>query len=299
MDTIDEKLEKAKLEHGFYNIIDGKRVFGGKTLSVFNPATVKQLATVPDVDHALLDEAVSASQRAFSRWRAVPTSQRKVILTSLLDRMNDHAEELIMLLTAEQGGPLAIARFQFDLLTKTMGPGLMQMELHEKEQEVPGIGHITKRFTPIGVVGAISPWNLPVLLSFYKTLPALLPGNTVVLKPSPFAHLTVLSISDSINELLPPGVFDVVTGSDDLGPWMTSHRGIDLITFTGSTFTGKRVLASAAATLKRVTLELGGNDPGIILADAEPEKIAPALFNSMFVLSGQGCICLKRLYVHE
>jgi acyl-CoA reductase-like NAD-dependent aldehyde dehydrogenase len=99
--------------------------------------------------------------------------------------------------------------------------------------------------------------------------------------------------------LLPPGVFNVVTGSDDLGPWMTSHPGIDLITFTGSTFTGKRVLASAAATLKRVTLELGGNDPGIILADAEPEKIAPALFNSMFVLSGQGCICLKRLYVHE
>jgi aldehyde dehydrogenase (NAD+) len=143
---------------------------------------------------------------------------------------------------------------------------------------------------PIGVVGAISPWNLPVLISFYKTLPALLAGNTVVLKPSPFAPLTVLRISDYINELLPPGVFNVVTGGDDLGPWMTLHTGIDLITFTGSTFTGKRVLASAAATLKRVTLELGGNDPGIILADAEPEKIAPALFNSMFVLSGQGCI---------
>jgi acyl-CoA reductase-like NAD-dependent aldehyde dehydrogenase len=299
MDAIDEKLQKTKLEHGFYNIIDGKRVLTGMTLSIVNPATGVQLATVPDVDHTLLDEAVSAAQRAFSEWRAVPTSQRKVILTSLVNRMNDHADELSVLLTAEQGGPIAIARFYLDLLTKAMGPALMRMELPEIEQEVPYIGHITKRFTPIGVVGAISPWNLPVFLSFTKVLPALLVGNTVVLKPSPFTPLTVLRISDYINELLPPGVFNVVTGGDDLGPWMTSHPGIDLITFTGSTFTGKRVLASAAFTLKRATLELGGNDPGIILADAEPEKIAQALFDSMFVLSGQGCICLKRLYVHE
>jgi acyl-CoA reductase-like NAD-dependent aldehyde dehydrogenase len=299
MDAIDKKLNKAKLEQGFYNIIDGKRVLVEKTLSVVNPATGLQLANVPDVDHTLLDQAVSAAQRAFPGWRALPISQRKVLLTSLLNRMNDHTEELSVLLTAEQGGPLAIARFYFDLLTKAMGPALMQMELPETEQEVPHIGHITKRFTPIGVVGAISPWNLPVLISFCKALPALLAGNTVVLKPSPFAPLTVLRISDYINELLPPGVFNVVTGGDDLGPWMTSHPGIDLISFTGSTLTGKRVLASAAATVKRTTLELGGNDPGIILGDAEPEKIAAALFNSMFVLSGQGCICLKRLYVHE
>jgi len=164
---------------------------------------------------------------------------------------------------------------------------------------VQHIGHITKRYTPIGVVGAISPWNLPVFLSFTKILPALLAGNTVVLKPSPFTPLTVLRIADYVHELLPPGVLNVVTGGDDLGPWITSHPGINLITFTGSTFTGKRVLESAAATLKRVTLELGGNDPGIVLSDAEPEKIAQALFDSMFLLCGQGCISLKRLYVHE
>ena len=273
MDAIDKKLNKAKLEQGFYNIIDGKRVLVEKTLSVVNPATGLQLATVPDVDHTLLDQAVSAAQRAFSGWHALPISQRKVLLTGLLNRMNDHTEELSVLLTAEQGGPLAIARFYFDLLTKAMGPALMQMALPEIEQEVPHIGNITKRFTPIGVVGAISPWNLPVLISFCKTLPALVAGNTVVRKPSPFAPLAVLRISDYINELLPPGVFNVVTGGDDLGPWMTSHPGIDLISFTGSTLTGKRVLASAAATVKRTTLELGGNDPGIILDDAEPEKI--------------------------
>src|SRR5580704_10301225 len=168
MDAIDEKLNQAKLEHGFYNIIDGKRVLVDKTLSVVNPATGMQLANVSDLDHTLLDEAVSAAQRAFSGWRARPIGQRKVILTSLVNRIDDHAEELSVLLTAEQGGPLAIARFYLDLLTKAMGPALMQMELPETEQEVPHIGYITKRFTPIGVVGAISPWNLPVLISFCK-----------------------------------------------------------------------------------------------------------------------------------
>jgi acyl-CoA reductase-like NAD-dependent aldehyde dehydrogenase len=117
MDTIDEKLKKAKLEQGFYNIIDGKRVLGDRTLSVVNPVTGKQLAAVPDVDHTLLDEAVSAAQRAFSGWRAVPTSQRKVILTSLVNRMNDHAEELSVLLTAEQGNP--------DAVTGTTNTGFM------------------------------------------------------------------------------------------------------------------------------------------------------------------------------
>jgi acyl-CoA reductase-like NAD-dependent aldehyde dehydrogenase len=295
----NDKLKKAKLENGFYNIIDGERVSAGEALSVVNPATGKRLAIVPDIDRPLLDEAVSAAQKAFSGWRALPLSQRKALLTSLLNRINDHAEELSALLTAEQGGPLARARWEIDLLTKAFGPAPMQMELHEKEQDIPHIGHITKRYSPIGVVGAISPWNLPVLLSFTKVLPALLAGNTVVLKPSPFTPLTVLRIADYVHDLLPPGVFNVLTGGDDLGPWITSHSGIDLITFTGSTSTGKRVLESAAATLKRVTLELGGNDPGVVLSDAEPEKIAQALFDSMFLLNGQGCICLKRLYVHE
>ena len=184
-------------------------------------------------------------------------------------------------------------------LTKLFGPAFMQMDIPEIEQQVTHIGHLFKRYTPIGVVGAISPWNLPVLLSFAKALAALLVGNTVVLKPSPFTPLTVLRISDYIRELLPPGVLNTITGGHELGPWMTSHPGIDHVSFTGSTETGNRVLASASATLKHVTLELGGNDPGIVLADADPNVIAEGLFNSMFVLSGQGCICLKRLYIHE
>jgi acyl-CoA reductase-like NAD-dependent aldehyde dehydrogenase len=236
-------------------------------------STGKQLAIVLDVDHTLLDEAVSAAQNAFSGWRAVPTSQRKVILTRLLNKIDDHADELSALLTTEQGGPLAQARWEIDLLTRAFGPALMQMELHEKEQEVPEIEHITRRYVPIDVVGAVSLWNLPVILSFGKVLPALLAGDTVVLRPSPFTPLTVLRMSDYIREWLPPGVFNVVTGGHDFGPWMTSHSGIDLITFTRSTNIGKRVLESAAGKLKPVTLELGGNDSRTV-TDADLEKTA-------------------------
>jgi acyl-CoA reductase-like NAD-dependent aldehyde dehydrogenase len=196
----------------------------------------------------------------------------KATLASLLNKIDEHADELSALLTAEQGGPLAQARWEIDLLTKAFGPALMQMELLEKEQEVQHIEHITKRYVPIdgGVIGL---WNLTVILSFGKVLPALLAGDTVVLRPSPFTPLTVLRISEYIRELLPPGVFNVVIGGHDLWPWMTSHSGIDLITFTRSANTGKPVLESAGGALEPVTLELGGNDSRTV-ADADPEKIA-------------------------
>ena len=290
---------QAWLVKGFYNVIDGAKTSADKNLSVINPSTGEELATVPDIGQDLLDNAVNAARKAFPEWSTLPFSERKIILSSALRTIAEHVEELSMLLTAEQGRPLAQARWEIDLLTKAYGPAVMQMDIPEIEQEVSDIGHIFKRYTPIGVVGAISPWNLPVLLSFAKAIPALLAGNTVVLKPSPFTPLTVLRISDYISELLPPGVLNTVTGGDELGPWITAHPGIDHISFTGSVDTGKRVLASASATLKQVSLELGGNDPGIVLADADPDAIAQDLFNSMFLLSGQGCICLKRLYIHE
>jgi acyl-CoA reductase-like NAD-dependent aldehyde dehydrogenase len=295
----ETKLESAKIEDGFYDIIGGQKFSAARKLSVINPATGKELATVPDVDAASLDDAVDAARKAFPAWRALPLARRKEFLKEALTEIDRHAEELSVLLTAEQGRPLFQARWEIDLLTKRFGPAFMQMDIPEIEQDVVEIGHIFKRYTPIGVVGAITPWNLPVLISFIKTLPALLAGNTVVLKPSPFTPLTVLRISDYIRDFLPPGVLNTVTGGDELGPWMTSHPGINHISFTGSTATGKRVLASASATLKHVSLELGGNDPGIILADVDPHAIAQDLFNSMFLLSGQGCICLKRLYIHE
>src|SRR3984893_3029601 len=295
----ETKLKSARLEAGFYNVIGGQRAVAASQLSVINPATGEELATVPDIPAISLDDAVAAARKAFPSWRTLPLERRKEAVARVLIEIDSHADELSTLLTAEQGRPLFQARLEIDLLTKHYGPALIQMDIPEFEQRVERIGRVVKRHTPIGVVGAISPWNLPVVLSFAKALAALVAGNTVVLKPSPFTPLAVLRISDYIRDLLPPGVLNTVTGGDELGPWITSHAGIDHISFTGSVDTGKRVLASASATIKLVSLELGGNDPGIVLADADPKAIAQDLFNSMFLLSGQGCICLKRLYIHE
>ena len=167
-----------------------------------------------------------------------------------------HIEELSALLTSEHGHPAASAKWEIEWLTKLYGPALHQMDLPDEESEMKQVGHVVKRYLPLGVVCAISPWNLPVLLSFVKVLPALLTGNTVVLKPSPFTPLTVLRIADYVNHLLPAGVLNVVTGGDDLGQWMTSHPAFDKIAFTGSKRIGKEILKSAAATLKHVTLDI-------------------------------------------
>ena len=192
-------------------------------------------------------------------------------MARLLNEIDDHADELSALLTTEQGGALAQARWEIDLLTKAFGPALMQIELHEKEDDVQQIEHTMKSYVPIDVVDADSLWSLPVILSLGKVLSALLAGETVILRPSPFAPLTVLRISDCIRQLLPPGVFNVVTGGRDLGLWVTSHSGIDLVTFSRSINTGKRVLESAAGTLKPVTLEAGGNGSRTV-ADADGDS---------------------------
>jgi acyl-CoA reductase-like NAD-dependent aldehyde dehydrogenase len=293
------KLEKARLDRGFYNLIDGEQSSSKATLPVIDPSTGQTLATVPNMDREGLDRAVGAAQKAFPAWRKVPFNDRRAILIGVIKQIEQHTDELSSLLTAEQGRPLAGAKWEIEWLTKLYGDAVQLMELPEEESDVEGVGHVVKRYVPLGVVCAISPWNLPVLLSFVKVLPALLTGNTVVLKPSPFTPLTILRIADYVRELLPPGVLNVITGGDDLGPWMTSHTGFSKIAFTGSTQTGKRIFESAASTLKHVTLELGGNDAGIVLPDADPNKIAEALFWSMFLVNGQGCITLKRLYVHE
>ena len=154
------------------------------------------------------------------------------------------------------------------------------------------------RHVPIGVVAAIAPWNYPLLLAAFKLGPALVTGNCVVLKPSPFTPLTSLKLGELAQTILPPGVLNVISGGDALGPWLTEHPGIDKIAFTGSTATGKRVMASAAETLKRLTLELGGNDPAIVMHDVDPVALAPKLFWAAFGNAGQVCLATKRLYVH-
>jgi acyl-CoA reductase-like NAD-dependent aldehyde dehydrogenase len=242
MNTIDaplvdaernDNLKKAKLENCFHYIVDAEKPSLDKSPSV-DPAFEKHLGAVPAAQPALLIKAISDARDAFSGWSSTPFARRKAILASLLNKIENHADELSALLATEQRRPLVQARWEIDLLSKAFGPVLMQMDLHEKERDVQQMEHVTKRYVPIDDGGAISRWDLPVILSFGKVLPALLAGDTVVLRPSLFTPLTVLRISEYIRELFPPGVFKAVTGGHDLWPWMTSHSGIDLITFTRS-----------------------------------------------------------------
>ncbi|KAL1966038.1 hypothetical protein VTN77DRAFT_4978 [Rasamsonia byssochlamydoides] len=158
---------------------------------------------------------------------------------------------------------------------------------------------VITRYTPIGVVAAIIPWNFPLLLATGKIAPALLTGNVIIVKPSPFTPYCGLKLVELAQRFFPPGVVQSLSGDDNLGPWLTSHPGIDKISFTGSTTTGKLVLQSASKTLKRVTLELGGNDPAIVFPDVNVDKVAEKVAFFAFLNSGQICLNLKRIYVHE
>lgn len=153
--------------------------------------------------------------------------------------------------------------------------------------------------TALGVVAAITPWNFPLFILIVKFAPALLAGNTMVAKPAPTTPLTTLLLGRVCLDLLPPGVFNVIVDNNDLGAEMTGHPDVAKVAFTGSTATGRKVLASTAATLKRITLELGGNDPAIVLPDVDPAVAAPLLFGAAMANSGQVCIAIKRLYVHS
>lgn len=278
--------------------INGQGVAGAGSFDVLNPANEQVIANAPDASREQLDQAVDAARAAFPAWAATPIAERKAKVQALAGAIFANAEDLLRLLTAEQGKPHADARN--DVLGGAMWlQGAASLDLPETVNEDSDVRRSITRHVPIGVVGAISPWNFPVLLAMFKLGPALVAGNTVVLKPSPFTPLTTLKIGELARDIFPAGVLNVVTGGDSLGPWMTSHPGIDKISFTGSTQTGRKVMESASSSLKRITLELGGNDAAIVLPDVDVEKVAQELFWAAFRNTGQICIASKRMYVHK
>ena len=278
--------------------IAGRAVRGGSTLSVIDPATAEPFAQAPDATRDQLDDAVAAARAAFPAWSAVPYAQRQVLVHRIGELLTEHQESFARLLTREQGKPLASARQEVGRAAhwckEISGFSMPEITLDDDPERT-----VVIRRVPLGVVGAIVPWNFPMTLALWKVAPALLAGNTMVLKPSPFTPLTALKLGELLRDSLPPGVLNVVSGGDALGPWMSGHEGIDKIAFTGSTATGRRVMESAARRLKRITLELGGNDPAIVLPDVDVEEIAPQLFWACFANSSQYCLAAKRLYIHE
>jgi acyl-CoA reductase-like NAD-dependent aldehyde dehydrogenase len=282
----------------FKLLIGGKLVPGDMTMPVINPATGEVLADAPRASEAQFNAAVAAAKAAFPAWAAKPFEERRALVIKVADVIEANGAELARLLTQEQGKPLAHAKGEVGFAVALIRQfGKMELKPHLIEETKKR--RVEAHRVPLGVVAAITPWNFPLTECCFKFPPALMAGNTVVLKPAASTPLTTLKLGELLAGVLPAGVLNIVTDANDLGGVLTGHPDVRKVTFTGSTNTGKKVMASSAGTLKRVTLELGGNDAAILLDDVDPVKVAPQIFMGAFFNAGQVCLAIKRLYVHE
>ena len=287
-----------EFDSNYVMTINGQAATNQNTQPAFNPATKQEIAQVPDCSEAQFETTVTAARQAFGSWSSTPIAERQAMVAKLGDLLEEHAEAFMDLLTREQGKPRSGAEWEIfgsAIWLKEIAKQTLPEELIEETDE----RKVVTRFSPLGVVGAIVPWNFPMLLSIWKIAPALVSGCTVVLKPSPYTPLCNLKFVELAQQVLPPGVLNCISGGNDLGRWMTAHPDINKIAFTGSTETGRHVMSSASSTVKRVTLELGGNDPAIVLPDVDPKEVAPQLFWAAFQNNAQFCNATKRLYIHE
>ncbi len=287
------------MQNDFSLIINGEKTAGqAGTFAVLNPATETPAAHSPLASLEQLDQAVAAAQTAFKTWQHTSDQERKDILHRIADRIEANAQELAEIIVQEQGKPLFLAHGEVG--------GAIAWTRYTADLEIPVTviedsenKRIEQHHKPLGVVGSITPWNWPLLIAIWHIMPALRTGNTVVCKPSGFTPLNTLRLVEIMNEELPAGVINIVTGEGEIGQGISQHKGIQKVVFTGSTPTGQHIMKSAASNLKRLTLELGGNDAAIVLPDANVEQIAEAIFQTSFLNMGQTCAALKRLYVHD
>jgi acyl-CoA reductase-like NAD-dependent aldehyde dehydrogenase len=286
------------LEREFKLLIDGAAVDGASSFDVINPATTEVVARCPKADPALIDRAVAAAKAAFPGWAATPIDARAALVDRLADALEARAGEFAALLTAEQGKPLDQAMYEVMGSVFTLKAFAAMRPEGRVLREADGQRVIEHR-TPLGVVAAITPWNFPVILMMNKVGPALVAGNTMVIKPAPTTPLTSLLFGEICRELLPAGVVNILCDQNDLGGLLTAHPDVAKVAFTGSTATGRKVMAAAAATVKRVTLELGGNDAAIVLDDVDPRQIARRVFDGAMLNAGQICVAIKRAYVPD
>ncbi|MCV6589380.1 MAG: aldehyde dehydrogenase family protein [Marinobacterium sp.] len=280
-------------------IINGEKVDGALgTFDVINPATENVVAACPQATPAQLNAAVDAAEAAFRNWQHTPDAELKQTLHRIADSIEKRADELASIIVQEQGKPMFLAQAEVG--------GAVAWTRYTAELDIPvevledsPNKRIELHRKPLGVVGSITPWNWPLMIAVWHIMPALRTGNTVVAKPSGMTPFNTLLLAEIINAEVPAGVMNVITGERGIGSGMTSHEKIRKIVFTGSTPTGQTIMRGAACNLKRLTLELGGNDAGIVLPDADIDSIAEAIFQTAFLNMGQTCAALKRLYVHD
>lgn len=296
---MNKSIDKIDFTAPYTMSIDGRLTDSNGSFDVYNPATGDVVGHAPSGTKEQVDAAIAAAKKAQPAWVALSWEQRGEYITAYADALDAHKEEIITLLTTEQGKPRhSMASVEVDYaiywVREVAKRKLEEQVIEDTEDHIVKVTH-----TPLGVVGAITPWNFPILLGLWKVAPCLMTGNTMVMKPSPYTPLGTLRFGEIAQKVLPPGVLNIVSGGNEQGVWMTEHPDISKISFTGSTATGKKVMASSASNLKRITLELGGNDPAIVLPGTDFKPLISTLFDAAYGNSGQWCIALKRLYVHS
>lgn len=278
-------------------LVAGELIDTKDHLVVISPVDETVIAYAPEADSKAIDGAIAAAAKAYESWRLTSHAERRAAVLAISAVLTKHADELANLLVRETGRPMAIAQFEVGLALQFLNYYAEQQLAVEILAEDAG-RRVELHRKPLGVVAAIVPWNAPLYLAANKIAPALIAGNTIVVKPAPTTPLTTLRLGELIAKAVPAGVVNIVSGGNEAGAHLVTHPSVTKVAFTGSTHTGRAIMASAAQSLKRLTLELGGNDAAIVLPDADPKAIAPALFSLAFFNSGQVCAVIKRLYVH-
>jgi 1-pyrroline dehydrogenase len=284
--------------------VDGEQVAAddGASEPVINPATGAQIATVPLGGAADVQRAVEAAEKAFDGWSATTPGKRAELLLELADRLNNQAEEFAQLESANVGKPITVARdeipFGVDNMRFFAGAARV-LEGRAAGEYSPTHTSIIRR-DPLGVVGSVAPWNFPLLMAIWKICPALMTGNTLVLKPSEQTPLTTLRLAELAADLFPPGVFNVVTGhGDTVGQSLVSHPRVRMSSLTGDTATGKVVARAGAENLKRLHLELGGKAPVLVFDDCDAELAITKICEGGYGNSGQDCMAASRVYIAD
>lgn len=284
------------MDRSFHMLIGGDLVAGSAQFDVVNPATGKSFARCPKADEHQLNTAIKAAKDAFPAWSSRAVEERAALLEKLAAALEARVAEFASLLTSEQGKPIDQATYEIIGCTYILR-AFAAMRVEDRILKDEGGNRVIEHRTPLGVIAAITPWNFPVILMMNKLGPAMITGNTMVVKPAPTTPLTTLLFGELARYILPAGVLNIVCDQNDLGAMLTSHPDVAKVAFTGSTATGKKVMAAAAGSVKRVTLELGGNDAAIVLDDVETKMIARKVYDGAMANAGQICVAVKRAYV--
>jgi acyl-CoA reductase-like NAD-dependent aldehyde dehydrogenase len=280
--------------------INGKSISTEKTFDVKNPATGDSIgsASMSNKDH--VSQAVAAAKAAQPSWAAKSDEERKSTMNKVADILAENTAYLAKWITEEQGKPMAGPGSMFEMqacVGWTQVPASLDLPVEVIFEDDTRKDELHRK--PIGVIGAIAPWNWPLMIAIWQIIPAIRTGNTVVLKPSEYTTIGTLEMVRLINTVLPPGVLNTVSGGGDIGASLVEHKDVDKIMFTGSTSTARKIIESSKGNMARLTLECGGNDAAIILPGTDIKSKAEDLFWGAFINMGQTCACAKRLYVHE